>query len=53
MYFTQFVLFFKHCDFSSGITNLKPTYGTVTMSLKMNTFCLKEIDSPLTKFLGH
>ena len=53
MYFTRFVfVFFKDCDSSSGITNLRPTYGTIPMSLKMNTFCFKKIDGPPAKFLG-
>ena len=51
MYFTRFVLFFKDCDFSSGITNLRHTYGTITIRLKMNTFCFKQIDALLAKFL--
>ena len=51
-YFTRFVLFLKHCDFSSGITNLRPTYGTVAKRLKLNSFCFKNIDGPPAKFLG-
>ena len=36
MYFTRFVLFFKHCDSSLGITNFRPFQGTIPMSLEMN-----------------
>ena len=53
MYFTWFILFFDDYNSSSGITNLKPTYGTITIRLKMNTFCFKKIDGLPAKFLGH
>ena len=49
--FTQFVLFFKDCDFSSGISNLRHTYGPPNIRLKMNTFSFKQIDGVLAKFL--
>ena len=48
--FTRFVLFFNDCDSSSGITNLRPTYGTIPIRLKMNTFCFKKIDGLPAKF---
>ena len=51
--FTRFVLFFKDCDSSSGITNLRHTYGTITIHLKMNTFCFIKIDGLPAKFSGH
>ena len=53
MHFTWFVLFFNDCDSSSGITNLRPTYGTIPICLKMNTFCFKKINGLPAKFLGH
>ena len=53
MHFTRFVLFFNDCDSSSGITNLRPTYGTIPIRLKMNIFCFKKIDGLPAKFLGH
>ena len=34
------------------LTNLRPTYGTIPMSLKMNIFYFKKIDGPPAKFLG-
>ena len=52
MYFTLFVLFFKDCDSTSGITNLRPTYGTIPIHLKINTFCFKKIDGQPAKFFG-
>ena len=51
--FIQFVLFFKDCDSSSGITNLRHPYGTISIRLKMNTFSFKKIDGLPAKFLGH
>ena len=42
MYFTRFVLFFKHCDSSLGTTDLRPSLVTIPMSLKMNTFFQKD-----------
>ena len=50
MYFTRFVLFFKDCDSTSGITNLRHTYGTIPIRLEMNTFWNKKIDGPPAKF---
>ena len=50
--FTLFVLFFKDCDSSSGITNLRHTYGPLHIRLEMNTFCFKQIDGLLAKFLA-
>ena len=50
--FTLFVLFFKDCDSSSGITNLRHTYGHLHIQLEMNTFCFKQIDGLLAKFLA-
>ena len=49
--FTLFVLFFKDCDSSSGITNLRHPYGPLHIRLEMNTFCFKQIDGLLAKFL--
>ena len=51
--FTRFVLFFKDCDSSSGITNLRHTYGTIPIRFKMNTSSFKKIDGLPAKFLGH
>ena len=53
IYITRFVLFFKDCDSYSGISNLRHTYGTITIRLKMNTFSFKKIDGLPAKFLGH
>ena len=53
MYFTRFVLFFKDCDSTSGITNLRPTYGTIPIRLEMNTSSFKKIYGLPAKFLGH
>ena len=53
MYLPRFVLFFKDCDSSSGITNLGHTYGTITTRLKMNTSCFEKIDGLPAKFSGH
>ena len=50
--FTLFVLFFEDCDSSSGISNLRHTYGPPDIRLKMNTFCFKQIDGLLAKFLA-
>ena len=51
--FTPFILFFKDCDSTSGIGNLRHTYGTISIHLKMNTFSLKKIDGLPAKFLSH
>ena len=51
--FTRFVLFFKDCDSSSGISNMRHTYGTITICLKMNTSSFKNINGLPAKFLGH
>ena len=51
--FIYSVLFFKDCDSSSGITNLRHTYGTLSIRLKMNTYSFKKIDGLPAKFLGH
>ena len=52
--FTRFVLFFKDCNSTSGISNLRHTYGTISIRLKMNTFSsLKKIDGLPAKFLSH
>ena len=48
----MFVLFFKDCDSSSGITNLRYPYGPLHIHLEMNTFCFKQIDGLLAKFLA-
>ena len=53
MHFTRFVLFFKHGDFSSDTSNLRPTHGTIPMSLKSNPFFFKKIGRLHAKFLGH
>ena len=53
MHFTRFILFLNDCDSSSGITNLRPTYGTIPIRLKVNTFCFKKIDGLLAKCLDH
>ena len=53
MYFTRLLLFINDCDSSSCITNLRPTYSTIPIHLKMNTFCFKKIDGLPAKFLGH
>ena len=53
MHFTRFVLCFKHCDFSSGTSNLRPTYGTIPTSLKSNPFFFKKFGRLHAKFLGH
>ena len=50
--FTLFVLFFKDCNSSSGITNLRHTYGPLHIRLEMNTFCFKQIDGLLAKILA-
>ena len=50
MYFTRLVLFFNDCDSSSGIANLRPTYGTIPIRLKMNTFCFKRLMVYLQSF---
>ena len=50
--FTLFVLFFKDCESSSGISNSRHTYGPLNSRSKMNTFCFKQIDSLLAKFLA-
>ena len=47
---TRFVLFYKDCDSSPGITNLRHTYDTITICLKMNTFCFEKIDGLPAKF---
>ena len=51
--YTRFVLFFQDCDSPSGITNLRYSYGTISIRLKMNTFSFKKIDGLPAKFLGH
>ena len=48
--FTRFVLFFNDCDSSSGINNLRPTYGTIPIRLKMNTFVSKRLMVYLQSF---
>ena len=53
IYITRFVLFFKDCDSSSGITNLRHALGTISICLKMNTRSLKKIDGLPAKFLGN
>ena len=45
--------FFKDCDSTSGITNLRPTYGTIPICLEVNTSSFKKIDGLPVKFLGH
>ena len=47
------ILFFEDCDSTSGISNLRHTYGTITIRFKMNTFCFKKIDGLPAKFSGH
>ena len=34
------------------VANLRLTYGTIPIGLRMNTFCFKKIDGPAAKFLG-
>ena len=50
-YLVRFV--FNDSDSSSGITTLRPTYGTITICLKMNIFCFRKIDGLPAKFLSH
>ena len=52
MYFTRFILFFKPCDSSLGTNNLRPSLGTIPMSLKMNDIFFKKIDHLPAKFLA-
>ena len=57
---TVAAIFYSLCSFcflkivtpSSGITNLRHPYGPLHIRLEMNTFCFKQIDGLLAKFLA-